>query len=98
MKPSLLDAAVAAEIRDPSSQYGLRMTVLSKDIRELRVNSPSGSRYVSLGMQTNFDDPLGKEWAKQEDAAIPSLLPGQTAEWKVRLEIFGISSRSTAAR
>jgi aldose 1-epimerase len=70
------------------------MTAVSSSIRELRVTTPSGADYVSLGMQTNYDDPLGKEWTGSETPSIDALLPGQAVEWKIRLEIFPISSHS----
>lgn len=98
LKPSLMDSRLAAEVRDPKSEFGLRMTAVSDNMRELRVTSPSGSNYVSLGMQTNLDDPLGKEWGGNDGEAIGALLPGQTAEWKVRLEIFPILNHSTGNR
>ncbi len=98
LKSGLMDTGVSAEVRDPGSEFGLRMTAVSDNIRELRVSSPSGANYVSLGTQTNFDDPLGKEWGGADNAAIPALLPGQTAEWKVRLEIFSVANHSAAGR
>ena len=94
-KPSAADAEVAAELRDPQSGFGMRMSGLAGSTRELRVSSPGGSSYVSLGMQTNFDDPFGKEWTSSDDA-IQTLQPGQTAEWKMRLEIFSIVNRAAS--
>ena len=96
LKAGTLDNAVMAEVRDPESAFGIRMSALSDDVRELRVASPGGSKYVSLGMQTNYDDPLGKEWNAVEPPSITVLQPGQTAQWKIRLEIFPISSHSSA--
>ncbi len=52
--------------------------------------APAGANYVSLGMQTNYDDALGKEW---NGDGIVTLAPGQSLEWKVRLEIFAITKR-----
>ena len=98
LKPNLMDSGVSAELRDLKSEFGLRLIAVSDNMRELRVTSPSGSNYVSLGMQTNLDDPFGKEWSGNDSVSIAELLPGQTAEWKVRLEIFPISSRSTGGR
>lgn len=92
-KAGLLDTGPAAEIRDAASGLGLRMTAMSANVRELRVSSPAGAGYVGLGMQTNFDDPLGKEWGGVEGAAIMTLPPGQTVEWKVRLEIFSVAKK-----
>jgi hypothetical protein len=91
-----MDSGESAEIRDPESQFGIRMTAVSDNMRELRLNSPGGSNYVSLGMQTNLDDPFGKEWASGD--TIDTLMPGQTAEWKLRLEIFSISNHPASSR
>jgi galactose mutarotase-like enzyme len=96
LKPALMDSGESAEIRDPESQFGIRMTAVSDNMRELRLNSPGGSNYVSLGMQTNLDDPFGKEWASGD--TIDTLMPGQTAEWKLRLEIFSISNHPASSR
>jgi hypothetical protein len=95
LKPGPADAAPAAEIRDPQSAFGLRMSALSDSTRELRITSPGGSSYVSMGMQSNFDDPFGKEWPNS-DAAIQTLAPGQTAQWKIRLEIFSIANHTAS--
>lgn len=98
LKPNLMEKGVSAEVRDPKSEFGLRLTAVSDNMRELRVTSPSGSNYVSLGMQSNLDDPFGKEWSGNDSASIGELLPGQTAEWKVRLEIFSIANHTTGNR
>lgn len=92
LKPALMDAGIAVELRDPSSSFGLRLTAASSSIRALRISAPAGADYISIGMQTNFDDPTGKEWTG-EDVPIAVLQPGQAMEWKVRLEIFPIMKR-----
>ena len=94
MKPALLDSGIGVELRGLSSGYGLRVSAISTSIRAIRIASPSGADYVSIGMQTNFDDPTGKQWS-DADQPIPNLLPGQVIEWKVRLEIFPIMKRQT---
>ncbi len=94
MKPALMDAGLGVELRNPTAGFGLRVSAMSTSIRAIRVVSPSGSDYVSIGMQTNYDDPTGKQWSDSE-TPITNLLPGQTIEWKVRLEIFPIMKHST---
>ena len=79
------------EFRDPGVGVGLRLTALTPNIRAMRVTSPSGSSYVSLGAQTNYDDPLGKEWGEGDTPAITILQPGESVEWRVRLEIFSLN-------
>lgn len=89
MKPSGA-AGLSAELRDPAAGYGLRITALSSSIGELRVYAPAGGDFVSLGFQTNFDNPLGHFWTP-ENPAIVVLQPGQTLQYKIRLEIFPLS-------
>jgi aldose 1-epimerase len=93
LKPALLDTGSAVELRDPANGFGLRMTAVSPSIKALRITAPAGARYISLGMQTNYDDALGKEWNAEEGGGIATLAPGQSLEWKVRLEIFSIMKR-----
>jgi aldose 1-epimerase len=93
LKPALLDNGSAVELRDPANGFGLRMTAASASIKALRVTAPVGAPYVSLGMQTNYDDALGKEWAGEDGAGTATLAPGESLEWKVRLEIFSIMKR-----
>ena len=97
LKPALLDNGAAAELRDEASGYGLRMTAVSESIRALRVTAPAGENYVSLGMQTNYEDPFGREWSAADGPGIITLEPGQTLEWRVRLEIFPILGRNGGA-
>ncbi len=97
LKPALLDNETSAEFRDESSGYGLRMTALSASIKALRVTAPAGENYVSLGMQTNYEDPFGREWSGADGPGIVTLEPGQALEWKLRLEIFPVLSRNASA-
>ncbi len=85
---------MAAELRDAGSAVGVRLTAESQSIQAMRVTSPSGSNYVSLGAQTNYDDPLGKEWGVGDTAAIVTLQPGQTLAWKVRLDLFPVAAKA----
>lgn len=88
LRPAILDFGPAAELRDPKSNYRLRVTAMTPGIREMRVTSPAGSNYVTIAPQLNFDDPLGREWPALEDTGMVVLQPGQTVQWKVRLELF----------
>ena len=92
-RAALLDTGVTAEMRDVSSGVGLRMTAISSSIHVVEATSPAGANYVTLGMQTNYEDPLGKQWQAAEGQAIATVLPGQSMEWKVRLEIYPITKK-----
>ena len=87
---NLLDNGPAAELSDPASGYGLRMTALSPTIKAMRVVAPADGDFVSIGPQYNYPDPLGREWGKETDAGMVVLQPGQSTEWKVRLELFAV--------
>ncbi len=92
LKPALLDDGTAAELRDPASHFGLRVLVDSASVQVLRVSSPAGQKYVSFGTQTNLDDPLGREWSAGTGPGITVLEPGQSLQWKMRVELFAIGS------
>ena len=86
-----LKGDLSEEMRDTAAGYGIRLTALSESIQAMRVVSPSGANYVSLGAQTNYDDPLGKEW--EDKTAIAILQPGQSVAWKVKVEIFALGKK-----
>ncbi len=92
LRPALLDSGPIAELRDPESNYGLRITAISSTIKAMRVYAPADSNFVSIEPQFNYDDPFGHEWAKEEDTGMVVLQPGQSVQWMVRLEIFSLTS------
>ena len=92
LRPAILDSGPAAELRDPRSNYRLRVTAMTPAIREMRVTSPAGSNFVVIAPQLNLDDPLGREWAPTEDTGMVILQPGQSIQWKVRLELFPMTT------
>ena len=94
LRPAILDFGPAAELRDPKSNYRLRITAMTPAIREMRVVSPAGSNYVVIAPQLNLDDPLGREWPTSEDTGMMVLQPGQSVQWKVRLELFATTTES----
>lgn len=90
LKPSLLDNGPVVELRDPSSGYGLRLTALTSAIKCISVTSPGEKAVVTINPRFNYDDPFGREWAKEPDTGMMVLQPGESAQWKVRLEIFSL--------
>jgi aldose 1-epimerase len=92
LKRGLMENGPIAELRDPESDYGLRITAMTPTIKVIRVYAPSDGSYVSIEPQFNYDDPFGREWSKDEDTGMVVLQPGQSTQWKIRLEIFSLSS------
>jgi aldose 1-epimerase len=90
LRQALLDNGPAAELRDPVSGYGLRITAMTSTIKAMRVYAPADANFVSIDPQFNYDDPFGREWANDEDTGMVVLQPGQSAQWKIRLEIFSL--------
>jgi aldose 1-epimerase len=94
LKQGLMEDGPAAELRDPESDYGLRITAMTSTIKAMRVYSPPDGSFISIEPQFNYDDPFGREWEK-EDTGIVVLQPGESTQWKIRLEIFSLSSAPT---
>ena len=92
LKSGPLSSGPEVELRDPAANYGLRLTALTPSIKAMRVVAPAGAAYVSIDPQTNYDDPFGHAWGKDQDTGMVVLQPNQSMEWKVRLEIFALSN------
>ncbi len=92
LRAALLDNGPIAELRDPESGYGLRMTLMTPTIKALRVHAPADANFVSIEPQFNYDDPFGREWSREEDTGMVLLQPGQSVQWMVRLEIFPLTA------
>jgi galactose mutarotase-like enzyme len=86
----LLDDGPAAEFLDPADNYGLRMTALSTSVKAMRLEAPLNGNFVAIAPQFNYDDPFGREWSKEADTGMVVLQPGQSTQWKVRLELFAL--------
>jgi hypothetical protein len=92
LQQGLMDNGPVAELRDPENGYGLRITALSRAIKAYRVYAPLDGSFLSIDPQFNYDDPFGREWAKDEDTGMVVLEPGQSAQWRIRLEIFSLNA------
>jgi galactose mutarotase-like enzyme len=91
LRTGLMEDGPVAELRDPENDYGLRIIALSPTIKAMRVYAPLDGSFISIEPQFNFDDPFGHEWAKEEDTGMVVLQPGQSTQWKIRMEIFSLS-------
>jgi galactose mutarotase-like enzyme len=85
-----------ATLSDPSYNYRLSVIPLTPDITSLRVISPPDKAWVSIGPNTNLDDPFGPEWDSPENAGMITLAPGATLRWKVRVEISQLGASTIA--
>jgi galactose mutarotase-like enzyme len=92
----LLDNGPVVELSDPGSGYGLRLTALSPAIKSVRVVAPARGDYVSIEPDYNYPDPFGREWSKEPDTGMVVLQPGQSTEWKVRLELYSLGGGAPA--
>jgi aldose 1-epimerase len=93
LKPELLDNGPIVELRDPASDFGLRVSALSPTIQTIHVHAPANKGFVSVDPQFNVDDPLGREWSKEQQNGMVVLQPGQSTVWRVRLELFPLSGQ-----
>ena len=91
LQQDLLENGPVAELSDPASGFKLRLTALSSTIRAMHVVAPANGEYVSIDPQFNYPDPLGREWGKDVDTGMVVLQPGQTTQWKVRLELISLA-------
>jgi aldose 1-epimerase len=92
LRTGLMENGPVAELRDPANDYGLRITAMTPTIKAIRVYAPLDGSFISIEPQFNYDDPFGREWAKDEDTGMVVLQPGQVTQWRIRLEIFSLSS------
>jgi aldose 1-epimerase len=81
-----------AELTDPAFSMRLRIIPMTPNVNSMRVIAPANRSWVSIGPNTNLDDPLGPEWGGPQNAGIVTLAPGQTIRWKVRVEISLLGS------
>jgi aldose 1-epimerase len=91
LRQALLENGPIVELRDPENNYGLRITTLSSAIKALHVYAPTEQSFISIGPRFNYDDPFGHEWSGNEDTGMITLAPGQSVEWRIRLEIFSLT-------
>ncbi|HLI77416.1 MAG TPA: hypothetical protein VKV02_10765 [Acidobacteriaceae bacterium] len=86
-----------AEIRDTAWGYGVRILPLTANIKALRIIAPADKPWIAIGPDTNFDDALGSEWNTSEGSGITTLQPGDSVQWKVRVEIFTFTAGDSAS-
>ncbi len=92
LKQPMLDRGPSVELRYGNSKFGLRLTVLTSTIKQIHVASAGGSSPITIDPQFNYDDPLSRQWPKDEDTGMVILQPGQSTQWRVRLELFPLTA------
>ena len=88
LRPALLDLGPMVELRDPKSNYGLRLTAMTPTIRAVHVETSPDSNVISIDPRFNYDDPFGREWGPDEDTGMVTVEPGKSVQWRIRLELF----------
>jgi aldose 1-epimerase len=81
-----------AMLSDPAYNFRLSVIPLTPNITNMHVIAPADKTWVSIGPNTNLDDPFGPEWGNPQNAGMVTLEPGATVRWKVRIEISLIGS------
>jgi galactose mutarotase-like enzyme len=87
-----------AELSDPANNLKISIIPLSANITNMRVIAPADKTWVSIGPNTNLDDPFGPEWGDPQNAGMATLAPGATLKWKVRIEISVLGAAETTAQ
>jgi aldose 1-epimerase len=83
------DGSVVSEIFDPEAGYGMRVVTDAPHLRAIQVYAPQDIGFIALEPQFNWVDPFGPEWGPEVDTGIATLAPGESAVYRVRLELIG---------
>jgi len=84
------DPSGNAEVRvtDPASNYGIKITAISKQIRTIQMYAPPTKNFVAIEPQFNLSDPYDKKvWADQ-DTGVVFLKPGESTTWHIQLALY----------
>jgi galactose mutarotase-like enzyme len=76
-----------AEIIDPTSHYGMRITTLSPAITAFQAYAPVDKSFVAFEPQFNWADPYSKIWGNHKTGMVV-LKPGEQVTYSVQLELF----------
>lgn len=78
---------VVSEIRDLGTNYGMRITAMSPEVRAIQVYSPPDKSFIAIEPQFNYGDPFGAEWHGANTGMV-TLQPGASVAWKAQLHLF----------
>ncbi len=91
------DGATVVEVMDPQAGYGLRITSPSPEVSAVQTYAPPEQAFVVLEPQFNWADPFGPLWNEPWGQGMVMLAPGQSVEYRVRLELFAPPSPGVKA-
>ncbi len=94
LRAGFLDNGPVLELRDVEAGVGLRMTALSSQIRAVRVRTTGTPGVVSVGFQTNLDDPFSRALQTGAESGITVLQPGETIQYHVRFELLALTPQT----
>jgi aldose 1-epimerase len=78
-----------SEILDPASNYGVRITSLSPEVKTFQVQAPTDKNLVVFAPQMNLSDPFSPAW-KGRDTGVVTLQPGESITYAIEVEVFTI--------
>ena len=82
------EGRVVAEILDPEAGHGVRIVTDAPHLRAIQVFAPQDIGFVAFEPQLNWVDPFGPEWEPEVDTGMATLAPGESASYRVRLELI----------
>lgn len=80
----------SVELADPAANYRIRLTTLTPSIRAFQIFARIDKNFVAVEPQFNLSDPFNPVW-KGIDTGIAMLEPGESAEWRIRIEIDSVN-------
>jgi len=92
LRAGLMQDDPAAEMVDRLGNYGLRLTILSPVIKVLHVAAPAGKPVITISPRMGADNPFSRQ-----TEGVTTLAPGDSIEWKIRMEIFHPSHANDAS-
>jgi aldose 1-epimerase len=91
------DGAVVCALFDPAGDYAVRVRTPSPGVKFVQVYAPIDRPVVAIEPQFNLADPFGAIWGRDVDTGMAWLEPGESAEYRLRVEV-GPSPADPTAR
>ncbi len=85
------DGVALAEVFDPASRLGLRITARSPQVRAFQIYAPSDKAFVAVEPQFNLPDPYGVEW-KGHDTGMTTIAPDEVVRYDATVTPFVLPS------